>query len=127
MATHGRKLAGVSHAAVLSRQLKDPDFRFHYEQRKLAHEVAVAVRAMRTQAHLTQAQLARMVGVSQPMIAKIEKGIQQTTPRFDMLGKICVALGKQMRLSFMDAGDEETHLVEVNGKPAPSLEAPPTR
>jgi transcriptional regulator with XRE-family HTH domain len=120
----GAKVAGVSHSTVLARQMKDPDFRYHYEQRKLVHEVAVAVRAMRKQAGLTQAQLASKVGVSQPMIAKIEKGIEQRTPHFDMLGKICVALGKQIRLSFHDVEDEEAqpHMVEVDGRPAPELE-----
>lgn len=117
------KIAGVSHKSVIGRRLQDPDFRFHYERRKLVHEVAVAVRAMRKSAGLTQAQLAAMVDVSQPMIAKIEKGIEQNTPRFEMLGRICIALKKQMRLSFVDATPEETHMVEVDGKPAPALEA----
>jgi transcriptional regulator with XRE-family HTH domain len=103
--------------------MKDPEFRYHYEQRKLVHEVALAVRAMRKQARKTQAQLAAMVGVSQPMIAKIEKGIDQRTPRFEMLGKISIALGKQMRLSFMDRDEEPSHLVEVNGRPAADAEA----
>ncbi len=121
----GKKVSGVSHGAVLARQMKDPEFRYHYEQRKLVHEVAVAVRAMRKQAGMTQAQLATEVGVSQPMIAKIEKGIDQRVPHWEMLGKVCVALGKQMRLSFRDVEehDTETHLVEVDGKPAAAFEA----
>ncbi len=118
------KVTGVSHDAVLARQMRDPDFRYHYEQRKLVHEVAVAVRAMRKQGGMTQAQLAKAVGVSQPMIAKIEKGIEQRTPRFEMIGRICVALNKQMRLSFKDVAESDAHLVEVNGKPAADLEAP---
>ncbi len=120
---HKPKVVGVTHAAVMARQLKNPEFRFHYEQRKLVHEVAVAVRAMRKQAKMTQAQLATAVGVSQPMIAKIEKGLEQRTPRWEMLGKITIALGKQMRLSFFDADDAEGHLVEIDGTPAPRLEA----
>jgi transcriptional regulator with XRE-family HTH domain len=119
----GKRVSGVKHGAVLARQMKDPEFRSHYLQRKLVHEVAVAVRAMRKQAKLTQAQLAAEVGVSQPMIAKIEKGIEQRAPNWEMLGKVCVALGKQMRLSFRDVEeDAETHLVEVDGKPASAFE-----
>lgn len=118
-----KKVAGVSHGTVLARQMKDPAFRFHYEQRKLVHEVAVAIRAMRKQAQMTQAQLAKQVGVSQPMIAKIEKGIEQRAPNWEMLGKVCVALRKQMRLSFRDIEETETHLVEVDGKPVAALES----
>lgn len=119
----GKRISGVKHGAVLAKQMKDPEFRFHYLQRQLVHEVAVAVRAMRKQAKLTQAQLAAEVGVSQPMIAKIEKGIEQRAPNWEMLGKVCVALRKQMRLSFRDLQeDADTHLVEVDGKPASELE-----
>ena len=117
-----KKVAGVSHSAVLARQMKDPEFRYHYEQRKLVHEVAVAVRTMRKQAGLTQAQLASRVGVSQPMIAKIEKGIEQLAPRWEMLGRVCVALNKQLRLSFRDPTEQDGHLVEVDGKPVSELD-----
>ncbi len=119
------KVAGVKHAAVMAKQLKDPEFRFYYEQRKLVHEVAVAIRAMRKQAGMTQIQLAKLVGVSQPMIARIEKGLEQRTPRWEMLGRICIVLRKQMRLSFFDAEgpNRETHLVELDGKPAPEVES----
>lgn len=34
------------------------------------------------------------------------------------------ALNEQMRLSFKDLDEQDAHLVEVNGKPAPDLEAP---
>jgi transcriptional regulator with XRE-family HTH domain len=119
-----KKVVGVPHAEVIGKQFKNPAFRFHYEQRKLVHEVAVAVRAMRKQAGMTQVQLANAVGVSQPMIAKIEKGIEQRAPRWEMIGKIYIALGKQMRLSFFDADDgRDGHLVEIDGKPAPQVEA----
>lgn len=126
MANEKGKIAGISHGTVLARQKKDPEFQFHYVQRKFVHEVAVAIRAMRKQAGVTQAQLAEMVGVSQPMIAKIEKGIEQHAPNWAMLGKVCVALGKQMRLSFRDVEEQETHLVEVDGRPVTALEDGPT-
>ncbi len=119
----GKKVSGAKHGTVLAKQMKDPEFRYHYLQRNFVHEVAVAVRAMRKQAGMTQAQLAAEVGVSQPMIAKIEKGIEQRAPNWEMLGKVCVALRKQMLLSFRDVEeDSETHLVEVDGKPASAFE-----
>jgi len=116
------RLAPVSHAEVMAKEMKDPEFRYHYEQRRTAHEIAMAVRAMRRQAGVTQATLAKLVGVSQPLIARIEKGAGGSAPSWETLRRVCIALGKQMRLSFVD---EKTagHLVEVDGKPAPEAEA----
>ncbi len=116
------KVVGVSHSEVMARAMKDPEFRYHYEQKKTVHEIALAVRGMRRQAGMTQAQLAKRVGVSQPMIAKIEKGRGTVAPGWDSLRRVCIALNKQMRLSFVDQFEMD-HLVEVDGKPAPQIEA----
>ncbi|HZY03367.1 MAG TPA: helix-turn-helix domain-containing protein [Anaeromyxobacteraceae bacterium] len=59
-----KRASGVALDAYLGKQIEDAEFRHHFEQRRLVHEVAVVVRSMREQAGLTQAQLARMVGVS---------------------------------------------------------------
>ena len=112
-----RKVIGVSHEAVMADRMKDPEFRYYYEQRQTVHEISLAVRAMRRQAGITQVQLAKLVGMSQPMIARIEKGTGSVTPRWDTLRRICIALGKQMRLSFVN-GSHSDHFVDVNGKPA---------
>jgi len=74
------------------------------------------VKSMREQAGLTQAKLAKMVGVSQPMIARMERGLDQRTPRWETLRKIGLALGKQLKLSFVEADGDEP-LVEVDGMP----------
>jgi DNA-binding XRE family transcriptional regulator len=112
------KVVGVSHAEVMARELKSPTFRFGYEQRGTVAEIALAVRAMRKQAGMTQVELAKLVAVSQPMIARVEKGMGMRPPGWDLLRKISIALGKQMRLSFVDANDAaDRHLVYVNGKP----------
>ena len=80
------------------------------------HEVAIVVRSMREQASLTQAQLAKLVGVSQPMIARMERGLDQRTPRWETLRRIGLALGTQLKLSFVEADGDEP-LVEVDGLP----------
>src|SRR5512142_1679710 len=111
-----KRPAGVALDAYLGKQLADPEFRHHFEQRRLVHEVAIVVRSMREQAGLTQAKLAKMVGVSQPMIARMERGLDQRTPRWETLRKIGLALGKQLKLSFVEADGDEP-LVEVDGMP----------
>lgn len=111
-----KRSTGVGLDVYLGMQLEDPEFRHHFEQRRLVHEVAIVVRSMREQAGLTQAQLAKMVGVSQPMIARMERGLDQRTPRWETLRKIGLALGKQLKLSFVEADGDEA-LVEVDGMP----------
>jgi DNA-binding XRE family transcriptional regulator len=111
-----KRPVGVALDAYLGKQLEDAEFRHAYEQRRLVHEVAIVVRSMREQAGLTQAQLAKLVGVSQPMIARMERGLDQRTPRWETLRKIGFALGKQLKLSFVEADGDEP-LVEVDGMP----------
>ncbi|HEY6220999.1 MAG TPA: helix-turn-helix domain-containing protein [Candidatus Eisenbacteria bacterium] len=111
-----KRPTGVELDVYLGKQLEDGEFRQAYEQRRLVHEVAIVVRSMREQAGLTQAQLAKMVGVSQPMIARMERGLDQRTPRWETLRKIGLALGKQLKLSFVEADGDEP-LVEVDGMP----------
>ena len=53
-----KKARGIDGDAFLAAQLSDPRVRHHFEQRRIVHEVAVAVRGMRMGAGLTQAQLA---------------------------------------------------------------------
>ena len=106
--------AGVALDAYLGEQLEDPEFRHHFEQRRLVHEVAIVVKCMRERAGLTQAQLAKLVGASQPMIARIERGLDQRTPRWETLRKIGLALGKQLKLSFVVA-DGDGFLISWQG------------
>lgn len=128
--TKRAKIKAVDINADVARELKNPEFRYHYEQRRLVHEVAIAVRSMRQAQGLTQAQLAARIGVKQPMIARIEKGLDMRRPKWDTLYKIAIALGKQLKLSFMALDDDGHPLVEVDGK-APHVddddEAAPSR
>jgi len=107
-----KKARGLGGDGFLATQLADPEVRHHFEQRRLIHEVALAVRGMRAGAGLTQAELARRIGTSQPTIARLEKGLDVRTPRWDTLQRIAVALGRQLKLRFAPATDRAP-LVEV--------------
>src|SRR3989442_3868129 len=111
-----KRATGIAGDAFLAAQLSDPRVRHHCEQRRLVHEVAIAVRSMRTGAGLTQAQLAKRIGTSQPTIARLEKGLDVRTPRWDTLQRIASALGRQLRLKFAASGNGE-ELVEVEAPP----------
>jgi len=107
-----KKARGIDGDAFLAAQLSDPRVRHHFEQRRIVHEVAVAVRGMRMGAGLTQAQLATRIGTSQPTIARLEKGLDVRTPRWDTLQRIARALGRQLKLKFAMSSDGD-ELVDV--------------
>lgn len=108
-----------SFSEYLSEQLGDPAFREAYDQRRTVHEIAAAVRTIRERAGLTQRELARRIGVSQPMIARMESGSDTRTPQVETLWRISRAVGRRLRLSFSgetpkpSAGRQP--LIEVKG------------
>ena len=106
------KAGGMDGDAFLAAQLSNSQVRHHFEQRRIVHEVAVAVRGMRMGAGLTQAQLAARIGTTQPTIARLEKGLDVRTPRWDTLQRIARALGRQLKLKFAAPSDDD-ELVEV--------------
>jgi DNA-binding XRE family transcriptional regulator len=106
--------AGGSFQEYLREQLKDPEFRRAWEARKVVAELAMALRRMRDEAGLTQAQLAALIGVKQPMIARVERGTDPRTPRWDVLRRVGLALGKQLVLEFVSSS-RVVPLVKVDG------------
>ncbi len=52
----------------------DPEHRVETDRTRLAHEVAMRVIAYRAEHKLTQTELARMLGMRQPHIARLEAG-----------------------------------------------------
>jgi len=107
-----KRATGISGDAFLAAQLSNPKVRHHFEQRRLVHEVAIAVRSMRMGAGLTQAELAKRIRTSQPTIARLEKGLDVRTPRWDTLQRIARALGRQLKLKFV-ASSDDAELVEI--------------
>jgi ribosome-binding protein aMBF1 (putative translation factor) len=93
-----RKSKGVTLEAILERQLKDDDVRIGFEERRFYLQVARLVAELRSKAGLSQAELARAAKVSQPLIARLEKGDQRRTPTFDMVSKILKALGYRLEI-----------------------------
>jgi transcriptional regulator with XRE-family HTH domain len=107
-----KKIRGVRHADVLRAELQRPAFAEAYFRRRAIHEVATVVKQIRIEANLTQASLAKAVRTSQPTIARLEKGLDQRLPRWDMLNRIALATGRQLKLN-LGSTDPEVKLVEV--------------
>ncbi len=106
--------AGRSLNQYLQKQLQDPVFRRAYEAKMLVAEVAMAVRRMREEAGLSQADLAGLIGVKQPMIARVERGSDPRTPRWDVLRRVGHALGKQLVLDFVSSS-RPLPMVQIDG------------
>lgn len=94
-----RKSKSVGLDAILARQLKDEEIRLGFEERRFYLQVAHMVSNLRAKAGISQAELAHAAGVSQPLIARLEKGDQRRTPTFDTVFRILKALGYRLEIS----------------------------
>lgn len=79
----------------------DPDFQRDYKALAEEFELAAAVIRARTEAGLTQAQLAARMGTRQSVIARMEGGKAQ--PSTTTLKKLAAATGTRLRISFEPA------------------------
>lgn len=77
---------------------KDPDYRSAYEELKPEFEIACLLIEARTQAGLTQAQLAERLQTTQSTVARFESG--RANPSTSTLKKIAQATGTRLKISF---------------------------
>ena len=82
------------------KMLRDPEIRMHYKQEKAKTHIAYAVRAVRTRAGLTQAELAKKIGTAQSVIARLESGSDKRTPSLDLLSRVASACDAELELGF---------------------------
>ena len=82
------------------KMLHDSEIRMHYEQEKAKTHIAHAVKVSRTRAGLTQAQLAKKIGTTQSVIARLESGTDKRTPSLELLARIASACDAELQLGF---------------------------
>ncbi|MCC8991819.1 MAG: helix-turn-helix domain-containing protein [Streptococcus sp.] len=78
--------------------MKDPEYRAEYERLGPEFDLALALINARTQAGLTQEQLAVRMKTTQSVIARLEGGRGQPSTR--TLEKIAKATGMRLKISF---------------------------
>ena len=78
--------------------MKEPKYRKAYEALEEEFVLASAVMDVRNRAGLTQAQLARKMGTTQPVVARLESG--RTHPSMRSLERLAEATGSRLRISF---------------------------
>jgi transcriptional regulator with XRE-family HTH domain len=91
---------------VLAEQLEDQAFRAEWERTALARAVANRIIAYRAEHRLSQADLARQLGVSQPAVARLEIGEHE--PTFTTLRRLSQQLGIDFHIDITPTAVELT-------------------
>jgi DNA-binding phage protein len=93
------KAKSVSLDDILVKELKDDEFKLLFDQRRFYLQIAHLISDLRARTGLSQVELAKKAGVSQPMVARLEKGDSSRTPTFDTIFKVLKALGYTMSIN----------------------------
>lgn len=86
----------ISNSQVLEEMLQDPAFRAEWERTALARAVAEAVIRYRAEHGLSQTGLARLLGWSQPVVARLEAA--EHNPTMDTLLTLARTLGLRVQV-----------------------------
>jgi transcriptional regulator with XRE-family HTH domain len=78
--------------------MKEPKYRKAYEALEEEFVLASAVIEVRNRAGLTQQELARKMGTTQPVVARLESG--RTRPSLRTLERLAEATGSRLLISF---------------------------
>lgn len=88
---------------MLADQLANPAFREQWERTVFAHDVAQRVTTYRAEHGLSQAALARMLGMRQPGVARLESGAHE--PTISTLQRLARHLGVKFHITIGPAAD----------------------
>lgn len=78
--------------------MKEPKYRKAYQALEEEFVLASAVIDVRNRAGLTQEELARKMGTTQPVVARLESG--RSRPSMRTLERLADATGSRLRISF---------------------------
>jgi DNA-binding XRE family transcriptional regulator len=110
----GIKTADEVLAAALD---ADPEFAAEWERLALGRMVAARLIAYRSDHKLSQRDLAKQLGVSQPRVVELESG--EKNPQIETLVKIAATTGIEFAIDVVPAGKEPT-LIRKSFKGAPA-------
>jgi transcriptional regulator with XRE-family HTH domain len=100
MAKHRHKPFGE----FLKQKQTQAEFRVLFEAQRIKLRIARLIRAARIQRGWTQAELARRIGTTQSVIARLESASDDREPSLRLLGRLAAALGFRLALNFEKAG-----------------------
>lgn len=80
-------------------QMKDPEFKEYHEEMHAAAELSKALVGIRTELGLTQKELAKLTGLTQSDISRLESC--DANPSLKMLNRIARGLNMQLNIQFV--------------------------
>ncbi len=86
----------------LREDIKDPEFKTHYQEERQALKLAMKITELRENKGLSQQQLAELMGTSQQAISRIESGEYEGFT-LKTLEKIAAATGMRIKIDFVAA------------------------
>ena len=86
----------------LKEDLKDPEFKAHYQEERQSLKLAVKIAKLREKKGLSQQQMAKLMGTSQQAVSRIESGEYEGFT-LKTLEKIAEATGTKVKIEFVAA------------------------
>jgi len=86
----------------LREDLKDPEFKAHYQEERQALKLAMKIAMLREKKGLSQQQMAKLMGTSQQAVSRIESGEYEGFT-LKTLEKIAEATGTKVKIEFVAA------------------------
>ena|ERR1700738_4147812 len=83
----------------IEKRLKDEEFAKEFRRQLIINEIAAQIVRIRKSIGLTQEQLARKAGTTQPVIARLEKGNDKRLPSLDLVDRIAQATNMKLHVS----------------------------
>ncbi len=106
------KRKSIPVSVVAKAWLRDPAFRAEYDAVADEFDLAAALIAARSNADLTQTQLAKAMGTTQAVVARLESG--RAKPTTQTLSRFAKATGTKLRISFEPAKRQLPHKSRSN-------------
>jgi HTH-type transcriptional regulator/antitoxin HipB len=91
---------------VRQERLTAPAARSGYQRTQRAAELGERIRALREAGGISQAELARRIGSTQPSIARLEAG--RVSPTLETLDRVAAALGAELVVA-LEAASQQRH------------------
>lgn len=95
----------------IEQQLEDPEFAEAWREGEGEYQAMRALVLARVESGLSQRELSDRAGVPQKTISLIETADTNTTVR--TLSKLARGMGKVLRISFEDRGQDESEILEA--------------
>jgi DNA-binding XRE family transcriptional regulator len=89
----------INFQSYLRQELKNPEFKKHYDKFGKQLEIAYQVAQLRKQQGFSQSELAKKLGTTQSNVARIEAGQQNFTT--ETLYKIAKVFRRELRIEFV--------------------------